>query len=74
MRGTASTVFVRGTAAALLCLLLGGRRTAGLFDDEEARKAILDLRQRPSRPRSGRAQAVPRATSSCSRCAAACST
>ena len=46
MRGTASTVFLRGTAAALLCLLLGGGAQAALFEDDEARKAILDLRSR----------------------------
>ena len=33
------------TGAALLCLAAGGAQ-AGLFDDEEARKAILDLRAR----------------------------
>lgn len=36
--------------AALLgvCLMAGGPARAGLFDDEEARKAIVDLRQRAS--------------------------
>lgn len=37
----------RGKSAFLACLLvLTGPAFAGLFDDEEARKAILDLRQR----------------------------
>jgi tol-pal system protein YbgF len=39
----------RGVASALLCLLAAGFvpvAQAGLFDDDEARKAILDLRQR----------------------------
>ncbi len=36
----------RLTAGAFAALLCVGSATAGLFDDEEARKAILDLRQR----------------------------
>lgn len=36
---------VRIAAAFLACLLVGGAH-AGLFDDDEARRAILDLRQR----------------------------
>ncbi len=39
----------RGAATALLCLVAAGfapTARAGLFDDDEARKAILDLRQR----------------------------
>ncbi len=42
------TVFARPTALALVTLLAlaSGTARAGLFDDEEARKAILDLRAR----------------------------
>jgi tol-pal system protein YbgF len=36
----------RLAAGALAALLCAGSASAGLFDDEEARKAILDLRQR----------------------------
>jgi tol-pal system protein YbgF len=36
----------RGVAAAVLMIGCLGQATAGLFDDEEARKAILDLRQK----------------------------
>ncbi len=48
MRAVAASVCARGLGAAALCLLLlgsGGARAA-LFEDEEARKAILDLRGR----------------------------
>ena len=46
MRGAGTTVFSRGLAAGLLCLLLGNGAQAALFEDDEARKAILDLRNR----------------------------
>jgi len=36
----------RGTLAAVLMIGCLGQASAGLFDDEEARKAILDLRQK----------------------------
>jgi len=48
MRGAASTAVARALAAAALCLLVlgsGGARAA-LFEDADARKAILDLRTR----------------------------
>ncbi len=38
-------MFRRTVAGALLCVMAAGA-AAGLFDDEEARRAILDLRQR----------------------------
>lgn len=38
--------FFRQTLATALLCLVGASAGAGLFDDEEARKAILDLRQR----------------------------
>ncbi len=37
---------LRTGVAALLCLVAAGAAHAGLFDDEEARKAIVDLRAR----------------------------
>ncbi len=37
---------LRGMAAAVLLALAGGAAQAGLFDDEEARKAIVELRGR----------------------------
>lgn len=44
------------------CLLAGSPARAGLFDDEEARKAIVDLRQRMSQAEEQfRAEAVARA-------------
>ena len=39
------TFLLRSTALACL-VLAAGSASAGLFDDEEARRAILDLRQR----------------------------
>ncbi len=73
MRGAGTTVFSRGLAAGLLCLLLGSGAQAALFEDDEARKAILDLRNRLHAGRGALdAHARPRARSSCSRCGAAC--
>lgn len=46
--------------AALLCTFSGGA-TAGLFDDEEARRAILDLRQRIESLRTDTEQSSTRA-------------
>lgn len=43
---TAAAARRRGPLAALLLLLAASGAQAGLFDDEEARKAILDLRAR----------------------------
>ena len=45
LRPNQMKAFSRCLAAGLTCLCVGAA-SAGLFDDEEARKAILDLRQR----------------------------
>jgi hypothetical protein len=55
-------------AAALLCVSVGSQ--AALFEDDEARRAILDLRQRVEAMRQ---QTDQRPTKTAS-CAAACST
>lgn len=54
-------MFHRAAASALLCLW-GATASAGLFDDEEARRAILDLRQRVDAVRLESEQGASRAS------------